>query len=197
MPISLEELRAGRADLTLPIFKFLEGRSELAYTAEEVRGMLVQKLGKGLSLQEVIQALEELVKARHVEPKGIEGQRWYAIIKKARFPLGGKKMPITKREFQLGISQEVGELMSKIYDFLESRRDLAFTPAEILKETAPSCPTQQLENTLKLLVKIGAVEQRKIAEQAYYVFRKEFDTNAWRRKQIIRWGALRFWRTSK
>lgn len=82
MPISLEELRARRVDLTLPILKLLEDRSAAAYTAEEVRGMLKQKLGKGLSLQKVTTALEDLVKAGCVEVKEIAGQRWYAIIEK-------------------------------------------------------------------------------------------------------------------
>lgn len=88
-------------------------------------------------------------------------------------------MPITKRELQLGISQEIGELMRKVYDLLESHRDLAFSKLELEKEVAPSS-SDWLQRALDVLVEMGAVERRVIDGQSYFAFRRSFDKNTWK-----------------
>jgi hypothetical protein len=78
VPISREEFKQRRIDLTLPVVKLLSDRPDLAFTAEEVRQVLTTTSARDATVQEVHQALEALVSHGEIEVAEIEGQRWYA-----------------------------------------------------------------------------------------------------------------------
>ena len=84
MPISREEFEAQSVDLSLHIFRLLKDNADLAFTAEEIRQMLIQ-IGRAVGLQEVIEGLEELVQKGEAKRAEISGQRWYTVLKR---PMG-------------------------------------------------------------------------------------------------------------
>ncbi|MFQ6026727.1 MAG: hypothetical protein ACE5Q6_04335, partial [Dehalococcoidia bacterium] len=63
-PISREEFRNRRIDLTLPIVGMLEDYPDLAFTSDEVHQMLAQTRGRDATPDEVNQALQILVTQR-------------------------------------------------------------------------------------------------------------------------------------
>jgi hypothetical protein len=86
VPISREEFRQRRIDLSLPIADLLAANAELAFTVDEIRRLLVETIGRNESLDEVEHALEALVsqgraeKAEVAKGNEINGGYWYAIV---------------------------------------------------------------------------------------------------------------------
>ena len=94
-------------------------------------------------------------------------------------------MPITRRQFELGINQHVEKLMRSAYDLLASHTEEAFDDDEIatvigLDKNNP--PQQQaLELALETLLHVLAIEERVVAGARYYSHKKRIDTEAWER----------------
>jgi len=82
MPITRQEFDSDRIDLGLPIFDFLKDRSDLAFSAEELRHMLQQTTGRDVGIEAVEEALVSLVSQARVHRKEIAGQRWYTGIRR-------------------------------------------------------------------------------------------------------------------
>ena len=82
MPLSQEEFELGRSDLTVPLANLLRGFADQAFTAEEVRQLLVDIEGRQAAIEDIVQALEALVAQQRVRKNEIEGQQWYNMRKR-------------------------------------------------------------------------------------------------------------------
>ena len=93
-------------------------------------------------------------------------------------------MPLTKLQFDLGIDDEGEKIMRQAYDLLEGHPDLAYSGKELqelaLGQSAPAKKSSKFKTALKVLVKIGAVEGRKLGRTEFYAFLQEFDTITWK-----------------
>ncbi|OHB89449.1 MAG: hypothetical protein A3D89_04605 [Planctomycetes bacterium RIFCSPHIGHO2_02_FULL_52_58] len=90
-------------------------------------------------------------------------------------------MPITRRQFELGIDNRVNELMIKVYELLESNRDQAYSLAEILENLrlTPAIYADLLGIAIKTLRRIGAIEVSEVADVNYYAFRQAVHKDTW------------------
>lgn len=90
-------------------------------------------------------------------------------------------MPITRRQFELGINNEIDALMERIYNFLDAHRDLAYNQGELEKEVGGEDPNH-FPRALEVLVTVGAFESGWVRNDSYYAFANEVDTETWKRK---------------
>ena len=94
-------------------------------------------------------------------------------------------MAITKRQFQLGIGEDIQRRMREIYTLLGNERESAYSSEELrrtfLGDTHASDDSVNLDRALDVLVEIGAVDKRLVAEIPYYAFHQKFDTDSWER----------------
>ena len=103
-------------------------------------------------------------------------------------------MPLSRRQFDLGVNDEGERLMREAYEMLADRRDLAYSREEIreallgrdLRSVAVDTISkhslnddEHLRRALAVLVGIGALEQREVRGTPYYAFLQEFDTGTW------------------
>ena len=93
-------------------------------------------------------------------------------------------MPLTKRQFEMGVDEEGERWMRQVYDLLAEHRELAYS-AEELRRTVMGdlhvvTQTGKFKRALEVLVGIGAVDQREVDGTEYYAFWREFDTNTWK-----------------
>lgn len=91
-------------------------------------------------------------------------------------------MPLTKRQFELRIDQEIESWMREIYALLSDNRELAYSSEEIQESTVGAVfgdAEVRFYRALNVLVEIGAAEKRSVANDAYYAFRSKFDTSSW------------------
>ena len=92
-------------------------------------------------------------------------------------------MPLTKRQFELGIDEESETLMREIYDLLAANPDLAYSFKElqsaVLGRPTPVSRIGKFKRAADALVGIGAADLRKVARTNYYAFLQEFDTGTW------------------
>ena len=82
MPISREEWDQGVINPALPISDLLRSRPDLAFTVEDVLNMLIAEEGRGISVEDVEQALDILVSSGRIHKKETRGQRWYTIVQR-------------------------------------------------------------------------------------------------------------------
>ena len=88
MPISRGEFQQRRIDLTVPILDLLSGRSDLAFTVEDIQQVLLETSWRRAVLEEVQQALATLVSSGRVEVAEFEGHRWYTVVERVQRRLG-------------------------------------------------------------------------------------------------------------
>ena len=97
-------------------------------------------------------------------------------------------MPITKRQFELGIDEDIQRRMRDIYTLLGNERESAYSSEELqgtfLGDAFDSDEKYNLDRALEVLVEIGAVDKRLVAEIPYYAFHEKFDTASWERDFI-------------
>ena len=110
----------------------------------------------------------------------------YYSAAKVGFSDGVRAMPLTKRQFELGIDEEAEAWMRQAYQLLEQRCDLAYSAKElgehILGDAAGSYnKSGKLERALDVLAEIGAVDKGDVEGTDYYAFRNKFDTSTWER----------------
>lgn len=95
-------------------------------------------------------------------------------------------MPITKRQFDLGIDAVGNDYMVRIYELLASDSELAFSESELHDEIFDaSWTTQQsaqFEAAIRALLRVEAIESREVGRITYYAFRREMDTENWELK---------------
>ena len=95
-------------------------------------------------------------------------------------------MPLTKRQFQLGIDQEIENWMRQIYGFLAEDREHAYSGEELFKKVVGerwhSALQAKLDQALTVLVGIGTVELREVVGIPYYKFYHEADQTTWELK---------------
>lgn len=96
-------------------------------------------------------------------------------------------MPVTKRQFELGITAECEQAMRLVYQFLAERPDYAFSLAEIeegLNQEYFDDVTGHLEKAVEVLVGLLAVDQRILGQGPeatdYFAILQEFDTGTWK-----------------
>ena len=94
-------------------------------------------------------------------------------------------MPITKRQFQLGIGEDIQRRMRDIYTLLGNERESAYSSGELrhtfLGDTFAPDEKYNLDRALDVLVEIGAVAKRLVADSSYYAVDAKFDTESWER----------------
>ena len=99
-------------------------------------------------------------------------------------------MPLTKRQFELGVGEEGESLMRQVYELLAGHPELAYSLQE-LEETflgqanPPGPKVGSFRRAVEVLVEIGAVDQREIAGIDYYALLREFDTNTWKSVKLL------------
>jgi hypothetical protein len=93
-------------------------------------------------------------------------------------------MPLTKRQFDLGVDEEGENIMRQVYELLAAHSDLAYSIQEL--HDAIRGPllvdtrwTGRVMRAVEVLVGIGAVEEREVAGNVYFAFLQEFDTGTW------------------
>jgi hypothetical protein len=89
-------------------------------------------------------------------------------------------MPITRRQFDLGIDSEVEAVMKRVVDYLKGGRDQAFTPEELWEgcygprppQSTVFYPVDERESyffyALQRLVDLRVVEERVLGSAQYY-----------------------------
>ena len=95
-------------------------------------------------------------------------------------------MPLSKRQFELGIDEEGEEWMRQAYHLLAEHRDLAYSTEE-LQETilgagvSAATKSPKFAQVLDVLAEIGAVDKGKVDRTNYYIVGYEFNTDTWER----------------
>lgn len=92
-------------------------------------------------------------------------------------------MPLTKRQFELQIDQQIEGWMRQVYELLETHQDLAYSGDELRHELLGDSPAPTKAETfgraLETLDSIGAVEKREVHDLVYYAFNRKVDTDNW------------------
>ena len=100
-------------------------------------------------------------------------------------------MPLTKRQFKLGVDEEAENWMRLVYKLLANNKELAYSENElgeqVLNEISVfdllgTAEQTKFRNVLDVLVSIEAVEKRDVAGTNYYAYNTaygEFDTTSW------------------
>ena len=93
-------------------------------------------------------------------------------------------MPITKRQFQLGIDDHIDSLMRQVYDLLVSNPEAAFSTLELQEALLGQSPShgqyQALDVALDTLGRIRAIEKRTVSRENYYAFSSKFEVENWK-----------------
>ena len=99
-------------------------------------------------------------------------------------------MPITRRQFELGIDPAIEEWMEKLYDFLKDHKAEAYS-ADELEATFRVAPTttalfvtrspeqDALGRALAALLEIRAIDTREVRGVTYYAFKRPVDKSNW------------------
>jgi hypothetical protein len=92
-------------------------------------------------------------------------------------------MPITKRQFELGIDDQVDDFMRQVYEMLANNKELAYSKAE-LRDALPGNPLSApqfdpLDIAIDTLTRITAIEKREVSNIKYYAFSRKFEIDTW------------------
>ena len=92
-------------------------------------------------------------------------------------------MPLTMRQFELGIDDGAESWMRSVYNLLAERQELAYSSQELeefsLEASSPVLKRDKFRESLDVLVRMGAVEKRWVDETDYYAFSQRFETKSW------------------
>ena len=92
-------------------------------------------------------------------------------------------MPITKRQFDLGIDLLGHEYMIRIYELLADDQELAFSEEElrnpILGDSSSDQQEEQFDAAIDALTRIRAITKKVVTDTNYYAFLEKFDTVTW------------------
>ena len=95
-------------------------------------------------------------------------------------------MPLSKRQFELGIDEEGEEWMRQAYRLLAEHRDLAYSTNELHEAILgtpvyPDAKSLKFASVLDVLAEIGAVDKGEVDRTDYYIIGYEFNTDTWER----------------
>ena len=97
-------------------------------------------------------------------------------------------MPLTRRQFELGIDEESENWMRQVYELLENQRHLAYSSEElreaVLGQAKDSSKVEKFGRALDVLAEISAVDKRWLDETEYYAYLQEFDTGTWKSAKL-------------
>ncbi len=84
-------------------------------------------------------------------------------------------MPITRKQFELGVDATITQMMRVIYDFLRRNSEVAFSTEELDRELFGGKYSQAVGPTvlsaaLFKLVETGVVEERRVRGASYYAY---------------------------
>lgn len=91
-------------------------------------------------------------------------------------------MPLTRRQFELEIYDQMESIKLMIYLTLSMQRHLAYSEKELIKICEGSKTTSskdQVIQALKALVETEAVKVREIEGEDYYAFNRDVDPDTW------------------
>ena len=95
-------------------------------------------------------------------------------------------MPLSRRQFELGIDEESEQWMRQAYRLLSDNSDLAYSAAELYKEVVGESPDlsnkKKFDHTLFILGEIGGIDVRVLDGSHYFAFLEELDTADWVKK---------------
>ena len=94
-------------------------------------------------------------------------------------------MPITRRQFELGINDDIEEWMREAHAFFSMRRDEAFSTGEIaqnLEADSKAGGTRDLRRGLEALERVLAIQKRVVRGKTYYAFWHEMNPETWEEK---------------
>ena len=91
-------------------------------------------------------------------------------------------MPLTRRQFQLGVDKKTESLMRQIYELLSRQQNLAYSQAELIEMMEGD--TGDIYRALETLARVGAVEVRQVSSESYYAFYQEVDQATWQPKYL-------------
>ncbi len=90
-------------------------------------------------------------------------------------------MPITRKQFDLGITSGIEELMIRAHEHITQKRDEAFSQDDLMFLIEPGhgmFHTGKMENlkaALRKLVELGTIESRIISNVEYYSYMSKLD----------------------
>ena len=90
-------------------------------------------------------------------------------------------MPVTRRQFELEIYDEMESLKLMIYLVLSLQKHLAYSETELLEicKGNNGGRKDQVLQALKALANTEAVEVKELSGEDYYAFNREVDTDTW------------------
>ena len=92
-------------------------------------------------------------------------------------------MPLSIRQFDLGINEDIESLMREVYWMLIRNPELAYSSMElrqaILGDSVEVANSESFGRALEVLAELRAVERRWVNNEAFYAFNREFDTEFW------------------
>jgi|AP95_1055475.scaffolds.fasta_scaffold149554_2 hypothetical protein len=98
-------------------------------------------------------------------------------------------MPLTKRQFELGVDEQIENWMREIYSVLAGDRNHAYDMEELFKRFVGNAyhygAREKFARALEALVEIGTVELRKVVGTSYYTFYWEVDQSTWELKIAV------------
>ena len=84
-------------------------------------------------------------------------------------------MPITRRQFDLGIDKAVEQCMVRIHEFLSKSKNQAFSKGEIFSAISGEVPLKKFDRALEKLAEIRAVDVRYVKNESYYAYLENLD----------------------
>lgn len=84
-------------------------------------------------------------------------------------------MPITRRQFDLGISEAVEGCMERIHAFLSEEQSKAFSKEEIFAALAGQVALKTFDQALDKLAQIRAVDVRHVRGKPYYAYLQDLE----------------------
>jgi len=97
-------------------------------------------------------------------------------------------MPLTRRQFELGIDEESEKWMRQVYELLENHRHLAYSSEElrqtVLGDHQDVVKEEKFGRVLDVLAEISAVDKRWLDDTDYYAHLQEFDTGTWKSAKL-------------
>lgn len=90
-------------------------------------------------------------------------------------------MPLTRRQFELGVDTETENWMRRIYGFLSENNHLAYTTEELFEEVAhnDSSVSTVFQRAMEALQVVWAVEARIVRGTRYVAHVRDVDTSTW------------------
>lgn len=90
-------------------------------------------------------------------------------------------MPLTKRQFEIGVTAQGEDWMRRIYEFLSDDRKHAYSRAELYEKFVDDMgmDPNSFSSVLDALEKVGGVESGEVRGTRYYAYCLDLDTANW------------------